>query len=173
VAGLGGTTKYHQHTLSGGYYYPITDDITFSLNSQLAAIFPYAGKKIRITDKFFLGGLDLRGYENIGPRAKTGDQDFLGGDRMFTAGAEVSFPLGLPTESGLKGYLFVDSGTTWDTKQKASDVWNYKDMRYAPGVGVGWASPFGLIRLDFGFAMRKKPGDIGQVFMLNFGAGQF
>lgn len=173
VAGLGGTTKYHQHTLSGGYYYPLTEDLTFSLESQLAAIFPYSGKKIRITDKFMLGGLELRGFENIGPRAKTGDQDFLGGDRMFTATAEVSFPLGLPTESGLKGYVFMDAGTTWDTKQKASDVHNYKTLRYAPGVGLGWASPFGLIRLDFGFAMKKKPGDVPQVFMLNFGTGKF
>jgi outer membrane protein insertion porin family len=173
LAGLGGTTKYHQHTLSGGYYYPLTEDVTFSLESQIAAIFPYAGKKIRITDKFFLGGTDLRGFENIGPRAKTGDLDFLGGDRMFSTKAEVSFPLGLPTESGIKGYVFMDAGTTWDTKQKAPDVYNSRALRYAPGVGVGWASPFGLIRLDFGFAMNKKPGDSPQVFMLNFGASNF
>ena len=173
IAGLGGTTKYHQHTVSGGYYYGLTEDVTFSLESQLAAIFPYSGKEIRITDKFMLGGLEMRGFEHIGPRAKTGDMDFLGGDRMFQATAEVSFPLGLPTESGLKGYAFFDAGSTWDTKQKASDVYNYKDMRYAPGVGLGWASPFGLIRLDFGFAIKKKPGDATQVFMLNFGAGKF
>lgn len=173
LAGLGGTTKYHQHILSGGYYYPVTEDMTFSLEPQVAAIFPWAGKKVRITDKFMLGGTELRGFENIGPRAKIGDQDFLGGDRMFQATAELSFPLGLPTESGLKGYVFFDAGTTWDTKQKSRDVHNYKDMRYAPGVGLGWASPFGLIRLDFGFAMKKKPGDVAQVFMLNFGSSKF
>jgi outer membrane protein insertion porin family len=92
---------------------------------------------------------------------------------MFNTKAEVSFPIGLPTESGVKGYVFVDAGSTWDTKQKAPDVYNSRALRYAPGVGVGWASPFGLIRLDFGFAMNKKPGDAPQVFMLNFGASNF
>lgn len=176
VAGLGGNVKYFKNTIGGAYYYTPIDDLTLSIESELGAIQPMSGQQLRIVDKFVLGGTSLRGFEfaGVGPRSKSGNEDALGGDRMFTTSLEGGFPIGASKEIGLKGTVFLDMGTTWDTKLAASnDIYNYKALRMAAGFGLSWSSPMGLIRLDFGFPIMKKPGDKTTVILLNFGTGRF
>jgi len=173
-SGLGGTVKYHRHTFGGAVYYTPIDDITAHLDGEFGVI-QGMGKPLRIVDKFTLGGNDLRGFEyaGVGPRSKVGNHDALGGDRFFTLSGEVTFPVGLPSEVGLRGTAFVDSGTVWDTKMKDPDVYNFKNVRMAAGFGFGWTTPMGLIRLDFGFPISKQKGDKEQMILLNFGTGKF
>ena len=38
-----------------------------------------------------------------------------GGKTFFTGTAEISFPLGLPEEFGIRGVAFTDFGTLFDT----------------------------------------------------------
>jgi outer membrane protein insertion porin family len=174
-AGLGGTIKYQRHTLGGAIYYTPIDEVTAHLDGEIGMISGFGKKKLRIIDKFTLGGNDLRGFEyaGVGPRSKSGNFDALGGDRFMTLSAEVTFPLGLPSEVGLKGCAFVDTGTTWDSKMKDDTVYNSKSFRASAGFGFGWATPMGLIRLDFGFPLAKQKGDKTQVVLLNFGTGRF
>jgi len=174
-SGVGGTVKYHRHTIGGTIYYTPIDEVTAHFDTEIGMIAGLGGKKLRIVDKFTLGGGDLRGFEyaGVGPRSKYGNFDALGGDRFVTASAEVTFPVGLPSEVGLKGCAFVDSGTTWDTKMKDSNVYNFKAFRIAAGFGFGWTTPMGLIRLDFGFPISKQKGDKEQLVLLNFGTGRF
>ncbi|MEI8320950.1 MAG: outer membrane protein assembly factor BamA [Alphaproteobacteria bacterium] len=176
VAGVGGNVKYFKNTVGGAYYHTLFDDLTLSAESEVGAIQPLGGQQLRIVDKFVLGGTSLRGFEfaGVGPRAIGGNADSLGGDRMFTTSFQGTFPLGASKEIGLKGEVFLDMGTAWDTKLAASNsTYNYKALRMASGFGLSWASPFGLIRLDFGFPIVKKPGDKTSVILLNFGTGRF
>lgn len=93
---------------------------------------------------------------------------------MFVASLEAKFPLGLSKDYGVNGVVFVDSGTTWDTKgYPSTSVYNYKALRTSTGFGVGWASPMGVIRVDFGFPLVKKPGDKTTVLLIHFGTGRF
>jgi outer membrane protein insertion porin family len=174
LAGLGGTVKYQRHTFGGAVYYTPIDDITGHLDGEVGMI-QGIGKPLRIVDKFTLGGNDLRGFEyaGVGPRSKVGNFDALGGDRFFTLSGEVTFPVGLPSEVGLRGTAFIDSGTVWDSKMKDPDVYNFKNVRIAAGFGFGWTTPMGLIRLDFGFPLAKQKGDKEQLILLNFGTGKF
>lgn len=174
-SGAGGNVRYYKNTLGGAIYYTPIDEVTGHLDGEVGMINAFGSRKLRIVDKFMLGGGDLRGFEYAGvsPRSMVGNEDALGGDRFVTMSAEVSFPLGLPSEVGLKGCAFVDSGTTWDSKLKDRDVYNYKNLRVAAGFGFGWATPMGLIRLDFGFPISKKKGDKEQLILLNFGTGRF
>lgn len=174
-AGLGGSVKYQRHTLGGAIYYTPIDEVTAHLDGEIGLISAFGKKKLRIIDKFTLGGNDLRGFEysGVGPHSKIGTFDALGGDRFYTISGEVTFPLGLPNEIGLRGSAFVDAGSTWDTKMKDPDVYNSKNIRVSTGFGFGWTTPMGLIRLDFGFPLSKQKGDKEQLILLNFGTGRF
>ena len=173
-AGVGGNVKFLKNILSGAMYYTPIDDLTLSLDGQFG-ILDGIGQRPRISDKFTLGGTSLRGfdYAGIGPRYKSGFKESLGGDRMFSATAEATFPIGISKDFGIRGAVFVDAGTTWDSKEKSDTVYNDKSLRMSAGFGFGWASPMGLIRIDFGFPFMSKPEDKKSVLLINFGTGRF
>lgn len=175
-AGLGGNVKFLKNTIHGAAYYTPIDALTFSLDAQFG-ILNGIGQRPRINDKFTLGGTSLRGfdYAGVGPRYKRGFKEALGGDRMFSSTLEATFPIGISKDLGVKGAVFVDAGTVWDSKEpkENSDVYNFKSIRASAGFGFGWASPMGLIRIDFGFPFMSKPGDKKSVLLLNFGTGRF
>lgn len=173
-AGLGGNVRFTKNVMGGEVYFTPLEEITFGVVSELGMA-QGIGQKLRVNDKFHLGGNTLRGFDygGVGPHSKLGNRDDLGGDRMFTFSTEATFPLGISRELGIRGSVFLDSGTTWDSKETASNVYNEKGMRVAVGFGFGWASPMGLIRVDFGFPLIKKPGDKTSMILVNFGTGRF
>lgn len=175
-AGLGGNVKFLKNIVHGAAYYTPIDDLTFSLDAQFG-ILNGIGQRPRINDKFTLGGTSLRGfdYAGVGPRYKRGFKEALGGDRMVSSTLEATFPIGISKDLGVKGAVFIDAGTVWDSKEpkENSDIYNFKSLRASAGFGLGWASPMGLIRIDFGFPFMSKPGDKKSVLLLNFGTGRF
>ncbi|MDC0348997.1 outer membrane protein assembly factor BamA [Alphaproteobacteria bacterium] len=173
-AGLGGNIKFLKNMINASIYHAPIDDLTLSLDGQFG-ILNGLSQRPRISDKFTLGGTSLRGfdYSGVGPRYKSGYKEALGGDRIFSSTAEATFPIGISKDLGIRGAVFVDAGTTWDSKESGNDVYNYKALRMSAGFGFGWASPMGLIRVDFGFPFMSKPGDKRSVLLINFGTGRF
>ncbi len=136
----------------------------------------------------------------IGPRDVTPGsitQDALGGSMYWGATAEIQFPLFfLPKDLGIKAAIFADAGSLWDYKgatvfpaltaaaaygcpngaavavgdPATICVANSSTIRSSAGVSVLWASPFGPMRFDFGFALTKEPWDRTQVFRFGGGA---
>lgn len=170
VAGLGGDSKFLKHEAKASYYYPITKKWVWSAMGSAGHVFGLSGENIRINDRFFIGGQTLRGFRNagIGPR-DTGTRDALGGNSYYTASTELQFPLGLPEELGFTGAVFFDAGSLWGTDDKGAGIADEKDLRTAAGVGVGWASPFGPIRLDFAYPISKGKSDRTENFRFSFG----
>ncbi|HLB59874.1 MAG TPA: BamA/TamA family outer membrane protein, partial [Bdellovibrionota bacterium] len=174
-AGLGGNLKFLKNIVSGAIYYMPIDDLILSLDGQLGILNGIGGQRPRVSDKFTLGGTSLRGfdYSGVGPRYKAGFKEALGGDRVISATAEATFPIGISKDFGIRGALFVDAGTTWDSKETGSTVYNNKSLRMSAGFGFGWASPMGLIRIDFGFPFMSRPEDKKSMLLINFGTGRF
>jgi len=194
--GVGGNNRFLRNILSAAYYIPLTTKVFIGMDFQYGRI-NEMGRRVRIADKFFLGGDNLRGFEysGAGPRgsgASPGNQnkwdDSLGGDNSVTASAQLNFPLGMPEDFAISGYVFCDVGTLWDTKLKERvaaynadpanaanqiQATNDKKLRSSVGVGIKWASPMGVIGFSFGKAISKASGDATQVFMLNLGTGRF
>lgn len=169
VAGIGGDARYLRQEVHAAYYYPVAPKWTASMQGSGGYIFGFS-QDIGIQDRFFLGGTSFRGFENfgVGPHSKsTGDA--LGGDAYFTAGPELSFPLGLPDDLGFTGQLFVDTGSLWKSQETGADVADSNKLRVSAGAGVSWASPFGPIRIDLTHALVKDTYDKTQVFQFNFG----
>jgi len=175
-AGLGGDVRYLKNGASAGMYMPIDDSRELVWSNKITGGFiTQLDKKIRIVDRHQLGGETLRGFDEagVGPRdLSTGDA--LGGRYFYKGTSEISFPLGLPNEMGVKGSVFVDVGSVWhsgDRSTAASPIGgDSSSPRVASGVGVNWRSPFGPIGISFAKAIVKKKGvDRTRTFRVNFG----
>ncbi len=168
-AGLGGDSRYIRPELSGGYYYPLMENWVLGFTAETGYI-AKIGRDIRISDRFFVGGQNLRGFQNsgIGPRDKT-TGDALGGNQYTTASLETTFPIGLPDELGIKGALFTDAGTLTKIDDSSSSIADSQSIRASVGAGISWRSPFGPIRVDFAHAVKKETEDKTETFRFNFG----
>ncbi len=129
-------------------------------------------------------------------------QDALGGTMYWGTTAEIQFPLFfLPKDLGIKAAVFADAGSLWGYRgatvfpqlvaaapgapyncpngstvnpgdAATICVADSSKIRSSGGVSVIWASPFGPLRFDFGFALTKEPYDRTQVFRFG-GGGRF
>jgi outer membrane protein insertion porin family len=177
LAGLGGTVTYLRTRLGAGTYIPLDESKKYILNLfGEAGYINGLGQKVRINDRFYLGGDSLRGFEyaGVGPRDLTGTaDDALGGNRYARSRVEVTFPTGLPEEFGLRGRVFTDAGILDDVGISPLPGENLKlnsSLRVSAGVGVTWASPFGPIGIDLAQAIKKESYDKTEFFRFSFGA---
>lgn len=169
-AGLGGDSHYLKHEVKSSYYYPITSKWRTSVMGSAGYMFGIGGNDVRINDRFFVGGDDLRGFRNsgIGPR-DTDTRDALGGNIYYTGTAELKFPLGLPDELGVAGAVFSDVGSLWKIDGVTTGVTDDSAPRVSVGAGILWASPFGPIRIDFAHALVKQTDDQTENIRFSFG----
>lgn len=169
VAGLGGTERYVRPEVSGAYYIPIVEDWVASVSGK-AGIIRGIGKDVNISDRFFVGQEEIRGFQvgGIGPRDSVSD-DALGANNFYAASVELSFPLGLPKELGIKGRVFTDFGSAFGLDDSSSRILDEASPRVSAGVGVSWDSPFGPVRVDVGFPLVKEDFDKEELFRFSFG----
>jgi outer membrane protein insertion porin family len=116
-----------------------------------------------ISERFFLGGASLRGFEQqgLGPR-DTVVQQALGGNKFAVFRAEASFPLGLPEEYGIHGGLFFDAGSVWGLDNNVGiggAIDDSAEIRTAVGFSLFWDTPLGPLRFDFAKALKKEDFD--------------
>lgn len=171
VAGLGGDEKYLKFDGKAYKYFTLADYYTFKLFINGGYITGYGDENVRLSNRYYLGGSTLRGFEfaGIGARDKF-TKDALGGNWMIYSGAEMSFPIGLD-EVGVRGRTFVDMGILGKPDDINEDYVEYSDTpRVAAGFGFQWQSPMGQIDVDLVFPIVKEDYDETEVFRLNFGS---
>ena len=160
-AGLGGDASYLSTRVRGVRHFPFYDNnVVFTLLSEAGYIFGVGDEDIFINERFFIGGQTLRGFDQagIGPRDINTD-DALGGNRFIRGTAEVSFPLGLPEELGVKGILFTDAGTLGQIDDSGTDIADEESLRLSSGFGISWQSPLGPIKAYLGIPVIKEDFD--------------
>ena len=178
-AGLGGDVSYVRTTAGANYYYPITDEIVASVSAEGGYI-KGLGDDVRLNDRFDVGGQNFRGFKDSGIGARDSyTRDALGGNIYAIGSLEVSFPLGLPEEYGIRASVFSDFGTLYDI-DKPYDIaatattpriqsLDDSSLRASVGFGVSWDSPFGPIRVDLAVPIIKEDYDESQNFRFSFG----
>jgi outer membrane protein insertion porin family len=124
-------------------------------------------------DNFFKGGETIRGFEPYGIGPRTTDGLAVGGRNFVAATAEVQFPLPVvPDDFGLKGAVFADAGTLFGAQVPVGYGGTIQDgpiLRSSAGVSLLWASPFGLLRLDYAWPLTQAPYDQLQPFRFGIG----
>ena len=168
---MGGDEKYLKFDGKAYKYFTLADYYTFKLFINGGYIIGYGDENVRLSNRYYLGGSTLRGFEfaGIGARDKF-TKDALGGNWMIYSGAEMSFPIGLD-EVGVRGRTFVDMGILGKPDDINEDYVEYSDTpRVAAGFGFQWQSPMGQIDVDLAFPIVKEDYDETEVFRLNFGS---
>jgi outer membrane protein insertion porin family len=146
VAGLGGDNYFVKELIDSVGYFPFNWDTTFSLRGRLGFAAGYAGKKLPLYERFYIGGIStVRGlsFGEAGPKDEHGEA--IGGNVEAIFNAEFIFPI--VSDAKLKGVTFFDYGSSFDKDIKE---YSLKDMRPTAGFGFRWLSPFGPIRLEWG-----------------------
>lgn len=207
-AGLGGDANFIRAKIDGAAYVPLerftgSNEWGLAFQAGIGQLFNQ-GKQELIIDRFFLGGENLRGFQlgGAGPHSipqpgvpgnpftdpptagvnPTG-ADSLGGRTIWTATAELRFPLPLPADIGLTGRTFIDVGSltgasfaggkcpsaSSNSPGACPPIFDNGKPRASAGVGVSWQTPFGLINLDLAPFVVKYRYDQTQIFRFGFG----
>ena len=170
ISGLGGDDKYIKFDAKAYKFYTLSDHYTFKFFINGGYVTGYGDRDARLSQRYFLGGNSMRGFESGGISARDkSTKDALGGNWMLWGGAELAFPLGLD-ELGIRGRTFVDIGAVGKPDDIVSSEVDYSSKpRVSVGFGFEWTSPMGKIDIDFGFPIVKEDYDETEVFRLNFG----
>ncbi|WP_336986859.1 outer membrane protein assembly factor BamA [Altererythrobacter aquiaggeris] len=140
-AGLGGSVKYVRLRSKATKYWQVLGDFIFSLQAEGGAIRGLEDRggvgvdDVRLTDRFFLGEPQMRGFDvrGVGPRVirrrligvdeagaplyaqKRSEgltDDAIGGNAYYLGRAELEIPLGTGArELGLRPSIFLDVGS--------------------------------------------------------------
>ena len=166
--GLGGNAKHLLTEFKVANFTRLFEGIIAANFLELGYILPV--KDVRINDRFFLSGDDLRGFKNhgMGPR-DTSTTDALGGEQYFAIRNELHFPIGLPEELGVKGLLFGDAGSLHYTSNSGTNVKDDLNIRASVGFGISWLSPFGPVKFFLSRPIIKESFDKNEIFRFSFG----
>ena len=154
IAGLGGDNFFVKGLFDSIWYFPVILDTTFSIRGRVGYATGYNGNDLPLYERFYVGGINtLRGlgFGEGGPRDE--EDEKIGGNKELIFNVEYILPI--VKDIRLKGVVFYDYGAAFDN----SDDINLDDMRSTAGVGVRWSSPFGPIRLEWGFNIDPKEGE--------------
>jgi outer membrane protein insertion porin family len=141
VAGLGGDTRYARASFNAAKYWALGSGFVFSLRAEGGHIRGLGGNddaqdSVLLTDRFFLGEPDIRGFDirGVGPRVvrrfyttdadgnqvlnalddKNNQDDALGGHTFYFGRAELELPLGSGARNmGIRPSFFIDTGAVF------------------------------------------------------------
>ena len=140
-AGLGGSVKYARTTATFAKYFALPRSFIFSAEVEGGYIAPFGSSPttvgsdaIRLTDRFFLGEPQMRGFDirGVGPRVRrvyyaadgtldyansTNTDEAIGGRAYYRGRLELEIPLGAGVkELGLRPSIFLDAGAVFNVK---------------------------------------------------------
>jgi outer membrane protein insertion porin family len=162
--------QYYRLTYQFQQFLPLTSRFTLAFNGEIGYGEGYSGKEYPVFKNFYAGGIgSVRGYDpgSLGPREVLPDGSLgtsLGGNRRVNFTFEALAPLP-GADRTLRGSLFVDGGQVWGDSQKAA----FSDLRYSVGIGLGWVSPIGPLKLSYAYPLKTQPNDRLQRFQFQIG----
>jgi outer membrane protein insertion porin family len=148
-AGLGGDFDFTKYRADTAWYWPLFWKLVGMTRAQGGYI---TGDNIPEYEMFYIGGINtIRGVDknDVSPREFPNDPNsaLVGGNRYAVLNLELSFPIG--EEMGLYGVAFYDTGNEW---QEGESV-DFGNLISTAGGGLRWLSPFGALRLEYGFVI--------------------
>lgn len=162
-AGLGGSNAFIKGSADSAWYFPI-GSTTVSARGRFGYAKALFNKKLPLYERFYVGGIySIRGigFGEAGPK-DPGTGEAIGGTTELIFNTEYIFPI--LTEMRLKGLFFFDAGGAYE------DFKEFGTLRYTAGTGVRWISPMGPIRIEWGYNLKRKPGESSNKFEFAFGS---
>ncbi|MBQ4130582.1 MAG: outer membrane protein assembly factor BamA [Alphaproteobacteria bacterium] len=178
--GFGGTETYMRYNADIIGMINFWDD-RWQLRSSLdfGYLQPQDGDYISRVYRYFLGGESLRGFDvaGVGSRNWAFSTYALGGLWKLNGSTQLNFPIFIPDEYQIKGFVFMDYGIL-GKPPAAEDTYtyygitrdNYIDdtLRTSVGVGIYWNTPMGPMNFSWGWPLKMTEYDREQRFLLSF-----
>jgi outer membrane protein insertion porin family len=122
--------------------------------------------ELPLPERFFSGGVSvMRGFgtDEVGPGYFNAEGVFVpeGGNALVAAALEAR----IDVVKSLGFQVFAEMGNVYS---RISDI-QLSDLREVAGIGLTYRSPFGPLRLDWGFKLDKRPGESRQELHLGVG----
>lgn len=160
---LGSEVGFVKSFFEGSYFIPVTKSLTFATRGQLGLAngTTHLGRDIDgnfveiddlpASERFYSGGsYSVRGFQldRLGVReVLTDDNLSTGGNGLVVVNAELRARIGQLFHRDFAVVGFVDAGNVF---RRAGDL-DLGRLRATTGFGFRYDSPFGPLRLDFGF----------------------
>ena len=171
-AGLGGDVKFYSAMLSASYYKPVMfKSIVFGASGKVGVVTGLDGEKVTQSNRFLLGGRDVRGFASagIGPR-DTGSNNAVGGNKMYAGRLDMVSSIGLDKDSGVRWTVFTDFGSLWGTDYPSGVTGvDRSAMRAAVGIGIYWMTAIGPLTFSLAEPISKSSFDETKTFQFNIG----
>ena len=164
---LGGDPNFYKMIVDSAWYYPLFWDTVFLVRGRIGLVESVIDKPVPLQERFYVGGPNsVRGfkYGGAGPIDAQGNR--LGGTKELIVNFEYNFPI-YPA-ARLKGLLFYDIGRGFSTANQRESI-NFSLLDHSYGFGIWWLSPFGPLKFEFGFALKRQPND--QIGVFDFSVG--
>ena len=150
----GGSFTYARAQFDASAYHPVSDRVVVAGRVRLGTIIGAGVFDIAPSRRFYSGGggsVRGYGYQQLGPKDMDGDP--IGGRGLAEFGLEAR--IRLAQFGGNFGIVpFFDGGSL--TTKALPD---FRDWRFAAGLGVRYYSSFGPIRIDVGVPLNRQKGD--------------
>jgi outer membrane protein insertion porin family len=182
-AGVGGGSEYFKIDFSGKWFWPTFKvgerQFVFSFGANLGyglGKTGVSGEEIPVFDRYFPGGINSnRGFDarSMGPTQfvtdEYGDRDReskeeIGGSALMMFNNDFIIPV-VP-DAGVKAVVWADVGNAY----LADDAFDVTDLRYASGLELRWLSPFGPLRISYGWNLDPQNDEDKRVVLFSFGA---
>ena len=167
VAGsiIGGDNYFYKYIGDAAFFFPVVWETTFAPRARFGVAHSYrAGDPLPVGERFFVGGIQtLRGFSfgRGGPTAPDGS--ILGATKELLFNLDYLFPL-VP-EFKVKGVVFFDYGKGFNDGEPIG-----LNLRKSAGAGIRWISPFGPLRLEYGFNLNPRTGERSGLFEFSVGS---
>ena len=161
---LGGINNFYKFQVDGIKYTPLFWDLRHSIRGRFGIAEGLEGKPIPLTELFYVGGINtMRGFVfgRAGPVTPSGT--LVGANRQVVFNNDFVFPIS--AEAKLNGVLFFDYGKGFAEGEKFTTK-----LRQAAGIEARWLSPFGPLRLAYGFNLDPNPQERKGVFEFSVGS---
>ncbi len=149
LAGIPVGVKYLRTRANYDWYHALFGSgFVLNVGGEAGVIFGYGGSDVLLTDRFFLGQPQMRGFNirGVGPRVlrqpfdANGNvitdrnqvtDDALGGKAYYLARLEVQIPMGASgAELGLRPSIFTDVGAVWNVTKPVLSCLNGPTTNY-------------------------------------------
>ena len=171
VSGIGGDVTYSKTIVRGAFYRPyLFNTLVFGAQGELGHV-NGLGEKVTQSQRFFLGGYKVRGFDGsgIGPR-DIGNNAAVGGNNVASGTLELVSTLGLSKDLGLRWTVFSDIGSVWgnDYPTGVKGAEN-SALRTSLGFGILWDTAIGPLSFYWADAISKESYDALKRFQFTIG----
>ena len=125
--------------------------------------------------RYFLGGESLRGFDiaGVGSRNWAYRSYSLGGMWKVNGSTQLNFPIFIPDEYQVKGFVFMDYGILGKPPAREDTYLGQPNfiesgIRTSAGFGIYWNTPMGPMNFSWGWPLKIGEHDRERRFLLSF-----